>query len=67
VGPYFVVMIIILIIIAARSGGRNGKYNRYFRARPCPHCSNKIPGEADVCEFCHRDVVPTWTKARKLK
>lgn len=52
-----VIVIILLIVIANRagSGGRN-KYARYYGARKCPHCKNKIPGEVSVCEFCHRDV-----------
>lgn len=57
---YAMLAIILLIIIAARTGG--GKYARYYRARSCPYCTNKIPGEAEVCEFCHERVVPTWTK-----
>lgn len=55
-------LFLILIVIAVRSGGGKNKYGRYFRARPCPHCLNKIPGEASVCEFCHKDVVPTWNR-----
>lgn len=58
---YAMVVIILLIIIATRVGG-GGKYARYYGARRCPHCHNKIPGEASVCEFCHSSVIPTWTK-----
>ncbi|MEY9748813.1 hypothetical protein ABIF65_008187 [Bradyrhizobium japonicum] len=52
-----IIIIVLLIVIAVRSGsgGRN-KYARYYGARKCPHCGNKIPGEVSVCEFCHRDV-----------
>lgn len=60
-----VAFFVLMIIIAVRSGGPRNKYGRYYRARTCPHCTNKIPGEASVCEFCHRDVVPTWVMVRR--
>lgn len=52
-----VIVIILLIVIAKRAGsGGHDKYARYYGARKCLHCKNKIPGEVSVCEFCHRDV-----------
>jgi zinc-ribbon domain len=45
-------ILVVLMVIARRIRPRH----RGLFTRLCPHCRNRIPDRAKVCEYCGRDV-----------